>query len=102
MNSCITGFIQYKPTNNIINKLKKSKAPPNKKVWLFEELSSVASLTIAWKFWFIFRNKTWPSYKKTKIGEARAGKLSGSFYLFKIFKILFRKNLTKKWISLSR
>ena len=47
MNSCITGFIQYKPTNNIINKLKKSNAPPNKKVWLFEELSSVASLTIA-------------------------------------------------------
>ena len=43
MNSCITGFIQYKPTNNITNKLKKSKAPPNKKVWSFEELSSLDS-----------------------------------------------------------
>ena len=32
MNSCITGFIQYKPTNNITEKLKKIKTPPNKKV----------------------------------------------------------------------
>ncbi len=43
MNSCITGFIQYKPTNNITNKLKKIKAPPNKKVLSFEELSSADS-----------------------------------------------------------
>ena len=50
MNSCITGFIQYKPTNNITNKLKQIKAPPNKKVLSFEELSSVDSCTIAWKF----------------------------------------------------
>ena len=47
INSCITGFIQYKPTNNITNKLKKSKAPPNKKVWSFEELSSAVSWTMA-------------------------------------------------------
>ena len=45
-NSCITGFIQYKPTNNITNKLKKTKAPPNKKVLSFEELSSVDACTI--------------------------------------------------------
>ena len=32
MNSCMTGFIQYKPTNNIMNTLKKINAPPNKKV----------------------------------------------------------------------
>ena len=38
-NSCICGFIQYKPTNNITNKLKKRRAPPSKKVWSFEELS---------------------------------------------------------------
>ena len=50
MNSCITGFIQYKPTNNITNKFKKIKAPPNKKVGSFEELSSAVSSTIAWKF----------------------------------------------------
>ncbi len=50
MYSCITGFIQYKHTNSITNKLKNSKAPPNKKVWSFEELSSAAALTIAWKF----------------------------------------------------
>ena len=43
MNSCITGFIQYKPTNNITNRLKKTKAPLNKKVWSLEELSSVDS-----------------------------------------------------------
>ena len=43
MNSCITGFIQYKPTNNITNILKKTKAPPNKNVLSFEELSSVDS-----------------------------------------------------------
>ena len=42
-NSCTTGFIQYKPTNNITNTLKKIKAPPNKKVLSFEELSSVDS-----------------------------------------------------------
>ena len=47
MNSCITGFIQYMPTNNITNKLKKTKAPPSKKVLPFEELSSVDSCTIA-------------------------------------------------------
>ena len=43
MNSCITGLIQYKPTNNITNKLKQINAPPNKKVWSFEELSSSVS-----------------------------------------------------------
>ena len=43
MNSCITGFIQYKPTNNIMKTLKKISAPPNKKVCSFEELSSVES-----------------------------------------------------------
>ena len=32
INSCITGFIQYKPTNNMTNKLKNIKAPPSKKV----------------------------------------------------------------------
>tara|TARA_B100000965_G_scaffold295670_1_gene253852 strand:+ start:3236 stop:3475 length:240 start_codon:yes stop_codon:yes gene_type:complete len=32
MNSCISGFIQYIPTNIITDKLKKSNAPPNKKV----------------------------------------------------------------------
>ena len=43
MNSCITGFIQYKPTNNITNRLKKTRAPLKKKVWSLEELSSVDS-----------------------------------------------------------
>tara|TARA_B100001113_G_scaffold326397_1_gene299274 strand:+ start:401 stop:592 length:192 start_codon:yes stop_codon:yes gene_type:complete len=47
MNSCITGFIQYKPTNNITNKFKRSKAPPNKKLRSFEELSSDVSSTTA-------------------------------------------------------
>ena len=47
INSCITGFIQYKLTNNMTNKLKKIKAPPNKKVLKFEELSSIDSCTIA-------------------------------------------------------
>ena len=41
INSCITGFIQYKPTNNMTNKLKNIKTPPNKKVWSLEVLSSV-------------------------------------------------------------
>ena len=43
INSCISGFIQYKLTNSITNKLKKIKAPPNKKVLPFEELSSINS-----------------------------------------------------------
>ena len=47
MNSCITGFIQYNPTNNITDKLTKIKAPPNKNVWPFEELSSDVLGTIA-------------------------------------------------------
>ena len=62
MNSCMTGFIQYKPTNNIMNTLKKINAPPNKKVWSFEELFSDDSWTMAWKFWFIFIIKTQLSY----------------------------------------
>ena len=61
-NSWTTGFIQYKPTNNITNKLKKIKAPPNKKVLSFEVLSSVDSWTIAVKFWFIFKDKTCKDY----------------------------------------
>ena len=48
MNSCITGFIQYKHTNNITSKLKKSKAPPNKKVWSFEELFNLLFIRFEW------------------------------------------------------
>ena len=47
MNSCITGFIQYMLTKIIKHKLKKIKAPPNKKVLSLEELSSVDSRTSA-------------------------------------------------------
>ncbi len=79
MNSCITGFIQYKPTNVITNKLTKSKAPPNKKVWSLEGLSSVDCWTIAWKFWFICRFDTLTRYKKPKNNEALTGKLIRSF-----------------------
>ena len=43
INSCITGFIQYIPTKSITNKLKKTRAPPSRKVWSFEELSSCDS-----------------------------------------------------------
>ena len=50
MNSCNTGLIQYKPTNNITKRLKKSNAPPNKNVCSFEELSSAVSCTKACKF----------------------------------------------------
>ena len=84
MNSCITGFIQYKPTNNITNKLNKSKAPPNKNGWVLDELFSVESWTNAWKFWFIFQYKIWLSYRKTKKIEAPALEQVRSFYLFKI------------------
>ena len=50
INSCITGFIQYNPTNNIKVRLKKISAPLNKNVCSPEELSSVDCGTIAWKF----------------------------------------------------
>jgi len=48
MNSCITGFIQYAPTDIITSKLKKSNALANKKVWSSEELSFFDSWTNAW------------------------------------------------------
>ncbi len=41
INSCITGFIQYRPTNNMTNTLKTIKTPPSKKVCSFEVLSSL-------------------------------------------------------------
>ena len=82
MNSCITGFIQYKPTDIITSKLNKSKAPLNIKVWSPEELFLEDSWTNAWKF--IFQFITRPNYKKRKKIEALTEKLTGSSYLFKI------------------
>ena len=50
INSCIAGFIQYKPTKNITDKLKKTKAPPSKKVWSLKIFALVGPSTIPVKF----------------------------------------------------
>ena len=102
INSCITGFIQYKPTNNMTNKLKIIKAPPSKKVWSFELLSSVDFWRMAWKFWFIFCYKTRLSYLKIKNIEALTGELTRSFYFFKIWKIFILMTLTEGLLELSK
>jgi len=101
MNSCITGFIQYNPTNNIINILKNTKAPPNNKVWSFEELSFVASWIMAWKFWFILSKNTKLNYWKNRIIEALTGKFTGSFYFFKIWKIFKSRTFNEGCLNLS-
>ena len=79
MNSCTKGFIQYKPTNNITDKFKKTSADPNNKDWLLEDTSPSVSCNKVEKFSFILNINTRLSYLKTNENETLKGQRIGSF-----------------------